>query len=69
MSEQEYEVSVSNIFLATDPQDALAQMTSWIDEAVYVAGYRVKNNDTGESWFIDAEDGSVFDYKEGNDGD
>ena len=51
----EYEVSVSCNFEAESPEDALAQMVAWITENGDSVGYRIKNNETLESIFIDAE--------------
>ena len=51
----EYTIRVSNIFEAESFEDAVLQMVAWLDENAYAAGYRVDNNSTGESRFIDAE--------------
>lgn len=50
-----YTVSVSSIFEADNPEDAVMQMAAWLDEYAYFAGYRVDNNDKNLSFFIDAE--------------
>jgi hypothetical protein len=52
---QDYTISVSNIFEAESFEDAVSQMVEWINENAYAAGYRVVNEATGESRFIDAE--------------
>jgi hypothetical protein len=51
----EYEITLANIFEAEDEIDALAQMVAYTSDQAYVAGYRVKNLETGESTFLDAE--------------
>ena len=50
----EYTVSVSCNFDADSPEDAVRQMTAWLDEAAYHAGYRVVGTD-GSSRFLDAD--------------
>ena len=60
MTPDEYEVTLACIFEATDFQDALSQMTTWVSDQAFQAGYRVKNLRTGESVFIDAEDGTMW---------
>lgn len=51
----DYKVTVSCIFEAASPEDAVAQMAGWIADNAYAAGYRVYP--PGEdSIFIDAED-------------
>jgi hypothetical protein len=52
----EYEVSVSNLFTASSPADAVGQMVAWLYEAAGRAGYRVTPV-TGPSAL---PDGSVF---------
>jgi len=52
----DYVVTISNIFEAESPEDAVIQMAEWLLENCQQAGYRVVNDNTGESWFIDAED-------------
>ena len=61
-----YEVSVSNFFDAKSPKDAVKQMTTWLIDNAWVAGYRVtleyKDEYVGDdlrapdTWFIDAEE-------------
>ena len=46
-----YEVSVSNIFDATSPEDAVRQMAHWLADHGFNAGYRVE-------WY--AEDGGTI---------
>lgn len=53
--EVEYKITLSNIFEAVSFEDALRQMVAYADEQAYQAGYRVKNLETGESVFLDAE--------------
>lgn len=55
LHEAEYEITLSNIFEAVGFEDALRQMVHYASEQAYMAGYRVKNLETGESVFIDAE--------------
>lgn len=57
-SEDQYEVSVSNYFDATSPEDAVSQMATWLssESHPYRIGYRVTNQRTGQSVFVDAED-------------
>ena len=62
----EYEVILANNFEATSPLDALAQMTAWVAEAAYQAGYRITNVDTGESFFMDAETVNWNDLRDEN---
>ena len=51
---EDYKVTVSCIFEATSPEDAVAQMVAWISDNAYSAGYRVYV--PGEdSIFIDAD--------------
>ena len=50
----EYTVSVSCNFDADSPEDAVRQMTAWLDDAAYHAGYRVAGTD-GSSSFVDAD--------------
>lgn len=51
----DYKVTVSCIFEAASPEDAVAQMVGWISDNAYSAGYRVYP--PGEdSIFIDADD-------------
>jgi hypothetical protein len=50
----EYKVSVSCMFDADNPEDAVRQMAAWISDEAYSAGYRV--DPPGEdSFFIDAD--------------
>lgn len=49
----EYTVSVSNVFEASAPEDAVMQMAAWLDDYAYEAGYRVISET--DSVFIDAE--------------
>ena len=46
-----YEVSVSNLFDATSPEDAMRQMVAWLNDHAPNAGYRVE-------WY--AEDGATM---------
>lgn len=52
----DYIVQVSNIFEADSPEDAVIQMAEYLLENSQLCGYRVINDETGESVFIDAED-------------
>ena len=53
----ESEVTVSNIFEADDPTDAVGQMAAWLDDSAYQAGYRVTRcSRPSDTVFIDAED-------------
>lgn len=51
----QYTVSVACSFDATGPEDALTQMIAWLDDNAATAGYRLTDDDTGESMFMDAE--------------
>lgn len=52
----DFTIQVSNIFPASDPRDAVVQMVEWLLGNAQSAGYRVTNDDTNESMFIDADD-------------
>lgn len=62
----EYEVTVSNVFEATDQADAVEQMVAWLQDHADTAGYRwTRTGDRpshngqlipAETGFVDAED-------------
>lgn len=49
----EYSVTVSNIFEAADPEDAVKQMVAWLADYADKAGYSVETDRLYT--FIDAE--------------
>ena len=49
----QYTVSVSNMFDANSPEDAVKQMVAWLDDNAAKAGYHIDDG-YGQS-FIDAE--------------
>lgn len=51
----EYQISVSNIFTAESPEDAILQMIGCLLDRAYTLGYRYDNLDTGSCGFMDAE--------------
>lgn len=51
----DFYVSVSCVFEADNPIDAVKQMIGWLDEYRHMAGYRVKDANNN-SMFIDAGD-------------
>ena len=51
-----YTVYLANTFEAENPADAVGQMATYAQDNAYQAGYRVVNENTLESVFIDAED-------------
>ena len=57
----EYEVTITNCFDATDPKDAVRQMIEWLQEAGAHSGYVVNRynhleSEPYESLFIDGDD-------------
>ena len=60
--EQQYEVTVSNYFGTTSPEDAVRQMVAWLVDQAHAAGYRVNRyeddaaSEPVETWHIDADD-------------
>ena len=56
----EYEVTVSNIFTATDQADAVEQMVAWLQEHAGTAGYRwtrIGDRPSHNGQLLDAETG------------
>ena len=55
VAEMDFEVSVRNTFEANDYDDAVRQMVEWLQEAASTTAYIVKNMETGNESFVDAE--------------
>lgn len=49
-----FTITLSNVFEADSPLDALSQMVAWTTDNAYSAGYRIED-EQGNSVFIDAE--------------
>lgn len=54
--ETNYIVTLANIIVADNPNDAVKQMVAYVADYGPQAGYRVEDVTTGQEWFIDAEE-------------